>query len=158
MDNILIIIMFAKQLMLKVGLAIWTEVKAINWRDVWETTKKVAICYIPGFLTVKILWPILIPWAASTPVWLHSLAPKLTAFGLMWVVTHMEDNRMSPFGYRFLLSYTFVCLAFGFTTLFPSQYNEGMAIGEMAFVWMLIWKIFQKCRKDLKEARKNRRR
>lgn len=116
--------------------------------EIWRTFRLCAVCLALGAATVWFLWP---PLRGLTIVQaLPSEAPPVVAFItaslLLFVITHMERGHMDPRGYCFLMVYGLSCLAFGLSTIPASQNNYGTAVMEMAFVYMLLWKAFQKWR------------
>lgn len=94
--------------------------------------------YAAGWSTVQLLWPLLsaLPFMQNVAPWIPALIANATAFLVLFTITHMQRGHIDPQRRNFLWIYMGICLAYSLSTLHPSQYNEGAASLQMAFVYM----------------------
>lgn len=115
-------------------------------KQIAKTLGVCALCYGLGWLTVRSLWPLVSGLAVlqALPLWLPAAVATAASLAVLFLITHMERGCIHPESYLFLFLYGAVCLGFSFSTALPGQFNVGTATVNMAFVYVVIWKLIQK--------------
>ncbi len=115
-------------------------------KEIAKTIGVCALCYGLAWLTVQALWPHIsaASFMQSMPAWLPAAAATVASLAVLFLITHMERGCIHPESYLFLFLYGAVCLGFSFSTALPGQFNVGTATVNMAFVYVVLWKLLQK--------------
>lgn len=117
-------------------------------KEIVKTLGICALCYGLGWLTVQALWPLIggLSFVQNLPAWLPGAVASCASLAVLFLITHMERGCIHPESDSFLFLYGAVCLSFSFSTALPGQFNVGTATVNMAFVYVVMWKLFQKHR------------
>ncbi len=115
-------------------------------KEIVKTLGVCALCYGLAWLTVQAIWPFIsaFPFVQGMPTWLPTAVATIASLAVLFLITHMERGCIHPESYRFLFLYGAVCLGFSLSTALPGQFNVGTATVNMAFVYVVAWKLCQK--------------